>query len=271
MSRVHRSFTACPAERNLPALRVFRWFATLSLIGAALSATGCRLVSQGQNTAGVRLYQQGQYQAAIHRFQQSIATDPLNSNSYYNLASTYHQMGKIEHRQDELDQAESFYNQCLDHDPNHVECYRALAVLLCEQGRQDDAQRLLEGWSQRNPNLAAPKVELARLSQEFGNLDKAKEQLIEAIAAEPDDRRARAALGALHEQTGDHAQALANYERSLAVNRFQPGIAARRDTLRTAMAATQPQYPGVAYPPGTIIPAPSTNGPVIVTTPNNIR
>jgi tetratricopeptide (TPR) repeat protein len=248
-----------------------RQIAAFAVLCMAFPATGCRLASQGQNTAGVQLYQQGQYQAAIQRFQQSIATDPQNPNSYYNLASTYHQMGKLDHRQDELDQAESFYNQCLDHDANHQECYRALAVLLCEQGRQEDAQRLLEGWSNRSPMLAAPKVELARLSQEFGNHDKAKEHLIEALAADPYDRRARAALGSLHEQTGNPSQALANYERSLSENRFQPEVAARVASLRTSLATSQTQYPGVAYPPGTIIPANPSNGTMMVTNPNNIR
>jgi hypothetical protein len=75
----------------------------------------------------------------------------------------------------------------------------------------------------------------------------------------------------LQEQTGDHAQALANYERSYAANRFQPGVANRIGTLRTAMANTQPQLAGVTYPPGTIIPAPAAGGPVMVTTPGTIR
>src|SRR5688500_13490929 len=85
---------------------------------ACLAAGGCGLTSKAQNAQGVRLYQQGAYPTAQQRFQQAIYNDPLNADSYYNLAATYHQTGKQEGRQADQDQAESYYNQCLDHNPN---------------------------------------------------------------------------------------------------------------------------------------------------------
>ncbi len=121
--------------------------------------------------------------------------DPNDADAYYNLAATYHRMGRLEHRQSDLDQAECYYNQCLDRNPNHTECYRGLAVLLAEQGRKDDAFRLVEGWVQRQPTSADAKIELARLNNEFGNRQAAQEQLIEALAVEPDNPRALDGLG----------------------------------------------------------------------------
>ena len=96
---------------------------------------GCQYASHGQNAEGVRLYQQAYYQGALQRFQQAIQTDPQNADGYYNLAATYHQLGKLHHKTADVTQAESYYHQCLDRNPNHTDCHRALAVLLVEQNR----------------------------------------------------------------------------------------------------------------------------------------
>jgi len=55
----------------------------------------------------------------------------------------------------------------------------------------------------------------------------------------------RAALGRLRDQSGNFAQALSDYQRSLAVNRFQPDVAARVAQLQ---AATNPVAAASAVP-----------------------
>ena len=109
------------------------------------------MAANSQNAQGVRLYQQGYYQQAIAKFQQASTSQPQDPDSYYNMAATYHRMGKASGNKAELTQAESMYNQCLDRDPNHRDCYRGLAVLLAEQHRNDEAQRLLQGWASAIP------------------------------------------------------------------------------------------------------------------------
>lgn len=211
----------------------------VALTAAALSS-GCRFNAPVQNAQGVRLYQQGQYQAAIERFQKAIASNPENADGYYNLASTYHQLGKMSGRREELDQAERLYNQCLDYNGNHTSAYRALAVLLVEEGRSEEAFRLMEGWAMRSPMLADPKIELARMWQEFGDQENAKQQLLSALSLDPYNARGLAALGNLHEQTGDAAQALANYERSISNGQINPQLASRAASLRAALNGTAP-------------------------------
>lgn len=200
-----------------------------------LLAAGCGLNSKSQNAAGVRFYQQGYYQGAMQRFQQAIYNDPKNGDSYYNMAATLHKTGRGNQSQNELDQAESYYNQCLDHSPNHRDCYRGLAVLLSEQGRSEEAFRLIEGWSVRSPTMSDPKIELARLHQEYGDREAAKNHLLEALAVDPNNSRALAALGKIHDEVGNAPQALANYQRSLMSNRQQPEVAARVATLQPAL------------------------------------
>ncbi len=202
---------------------------------ASLAACGCSVASHGQNAQGVAYYQQGRYQEALRNFESAVANDPLNADGYYNLAATYHRMGRVSGNENELKQAETLYNQCLDKDENHRDCYRGLAVLLAEEGRSDEAFRLLEGWSRKYPTASTPKVELARLSEEFGRYDVAQEHLQDALQTDPNDPRALAALARLRERSGNPTQALAIYQRSLWNNRFQPEVAARVSTLQTAL------------------------------------
>jgi tetratricopeptide (TPR) repeat protein len=227
-----------------------------ALVAASLmiAASGCGMMAYEQNTEGVRLFQQANYQEAVDRFQQAMQNDPNNADAFYNLAATYHRLGSMSQRPNDLAQAESLYHQCLDRDPNHRDCYRGLAVLLAEQKRSDEAFRLLQGWSDRNPALADARVELARLHEEYGDRDKAMSQLVEALAVAPNNARALTALGRLREQAGDTSQALANYSRALQQDPNQPELAARVASLQ-GRYGTQPLSP---YTPGSQLASPQT-------------
>jgi tetratricopeptide (TPR) repeat protein len=238
----------------------------LGLVGFGLaSIAGCgSFAAQGRNAEGVRLFQQARYQEAIQQFHQAINTDPNNADSYYNLASTYHRMGTLNSSQADLKQAEHYYLMCRDRNANHSECYRGLAVLMIQQGRSEEAFRLLEDWAERQPALAEPKMELARLYQEFGDVSAAKEHLLEALAIDHNNPRIEAALGGLREKTGEKAQALENYQRSLALNRFQPEVAARVAALQGQTGASSRAT--IVAPPAT-----STDGTRTVTTGTAVR
>ena len=225
--------------------RVLLWACLAAVAACLVSASGCGMNSKAQNASGVRLYQQGFYPGASQRFQQAMYNDPTNADSYYNMAATLHKTGRVNQNPSDLEQAESYYNQCLDHDGNHRDCYRGLAVLLSEQGRAEEAFRLIEGWAMRSPGLADPKIELARLFEEYGEKESAQENLLEALAVAPNNSRALAALGKLREENGDQAQALAVYQRSLMHNRYQPDVSAR-------VAALQPAFGSQVLAPTTV-------------------
>jgi tetratricopeptide (TPR) repeat protein len=219
-------------------------------LALALAAGCSQMTSQALNSEGVRLYQAGNYAQAAEQFQRAVANDPKSATSYYNLAAALHKSGKLTGNAADLQQAERLYNQCLEYDPNHAECYRGLAVLLAETGRTDASFRLLEGWAARSPQLADPRIELARMLEENNNNQLATARLVEALAIDPHNSRALTALGRLREVSGDRAQALANYQRSLALNRFQPEISARVAALQAS---------GAGLPPSPLItPAPET-------------
>ncbi|MBX3426756.1 MAG: tetratricopeptide repeat protein [Pirellulales bacterium] len=210
------------------------------------------MTSTALNAEGVRLYQRGDYVQSVDKFQKAIAANPREGTSYYNLAAAMHKSGKTYNRPQDLQQAERLYNQCLDYDGNHADCYRGLAVLLTETGRQDAAFRLLDGWAARSPQNPESRIELARLLEESQNYPLATTRLVEALSIDPNNARALTALGRLREMAGDKTQALANYQRSLAANRFQPEVAARVAALQAAGAGNAPMFAAPQQPTRTV-------------------
>jgi tetratricopeptide (TPR) repeat protein len=217
----------------LPAARV------LLGVWCLAACPGCGgFSSQGLNAEGVRLFEQTRVEDAMQQFQRAIDHDPANADGYYNLAASHHRIGLVNRRASDLAQAERYYYLCLDRDPEHSECYRGLAVLLVEQNRGEEAFRLLQAWADRRPNSSDPKIELARLCEEFGDRERAKQQLSDALLADATNPRALAALGRIREQDGDRVQALSNYQQSLWANRFQPEVASRVAALQSSIGGT---------------------------------
>lgn len=193
------------------------------------------------NSQGVAFFNQGNYSASKATLQQALSHDPRNPHIYYNLARVHHESGKARADEAELQQARNYYEQCLRYDGDHEQCYRGLAVLMAETNQSEQAFTLLEDWAARSPHLAAPKIELARLYEEFNEPDAAKENLVGALAREPNNARALAALGKIREMQGDYSQALADYQRSLKNDPDQMAVAARVTALQAA--GTRPNLP----------------------------
>src|SRR4051812_3680902 len=179
------------ASLNRPLLFALRGAGLLALL---LSAAGCRMVAQGRNVDGVRYFQQGQYPTALARFDSALTIDPQNADTFYNKTAVYHRMGLATRDTNTLTQAESLYNQCLNVNPNHVDCHRGLAVLLAETGRTDKAFALMRNWTGQSPQNADARVELARLYEESGDAGSATTALNEALALDMRNWRAHAAL-----------------------------------------------------------------------------
>ncbi|PHS06014.1 MAG: hypothetical protein COA78_14735 [Blastopirellula sp.] len=206
---------------------------------------GCQLAASNSNAAGVKSVESGEPMAAMYHFNKALAHDPKNADAYYNLAATYHELGKKEGDAGKLNQAEQYYNTCLDASPDHVDCHRGLAVLLVDTKRSDKAYILLKQWAIRSPQLADPKIELARLYEEFGDKQNAMTQLNQALVVDVNNSRAWSAMGHLREESGDLPQALANYQRSYQLNNFDTGVGTKIASLqRQGIQTTAPLAPG---------------------------
>lgn len=220
-----------------------RWL--IGLLGLTiLLAAGCHSAGTNQNIQGVQQFQQGQPQAAIQNFEKALADNPTNPDAFYNLGATYHYIGKQRSDNRMLQESEALYNRCLDLNPDHIACHRALAVLLVDTNRPQSAFTLLERWCNRNPQSADAKIELARLSEEFGENDRAKQYLTEAIDVNPNNARAWSALARLREEDGQLAQALNNYQQAYHLNNYQPGVAQRIASVQQQIRTDSTTPPG---------------------------
>lgn len=220
---------------------------------------GCQM-STAHNSNGVKQFRSGQYQAALDSFQRAVAANPDDPDAYYNLAATLHDWGRRARNASLLEQSESLYNRCLDLSPDHVDCHRALAVLLVDSSRKDSAFTLLERWAQRSPTLGDPQIELARLHEEFGDEGSAKQYLTQALDIQSGNPRAWAALARIREGEGRFAQALSNYQQAYNINRNHPGVTQRIASLQQRIASTN--SPGLGNSSrGRLAAFPGRNGP----------
>jgi len=223
----------------------------LSILLATV-ALGCGGVNRTDSTQGVQLYQQGNYLGAVNQFQEALARQPGNPDCFYNLGATYHQQAKVFGNTADRQVAEQYYHLCLARNPDHVACQRALAVLLVEDGRGQEAVNNLQAWANARPANPQPHIELARLAGEHGDVREAENQLIDALALDPNNPRALVALGQLREASGETSQAMANYARALALDPQQPVVAARVAALSGAQAGgTRTAAMPPPTPPGT--------------------
>lgn len=223
------------------------WLAGMVAAAVVVLFAGCGRFRGNDNAQGVQLYQQGNYQGAANHFQRALSEQPGSPDAFYNLGATYHQQSKLFGRPSDMQLAEQYYHLCLARAPDHAACHRALAVLLVEEGRGEEAVASLEAWAASRPGDAEPRVELARLCYEHGNMLDAENHLIDAVGADPNNPRALVALGQIREANGQTSQALANYSRALAIDGNQPMVAAKVAALSVpagqARMAAVPQQP----------------------------
>ncbi|MCH2360591.1 MAG: tetratricopeptide repeat protein [Pirellulales bacterium] len=200
-----------------------------------LFSTGCSITSDGWNAQGVQAFQNGDHRGAVQKFQYALNADSTNSDSFYNLGRVYHEIGKKNGDDAFLLEAETLYNRCLDLSADHVDCHRGLAVLLVDTGRKQEAFALLNNWAKDRPSMSQPRVELARLYEEQGDLQTARLHLESAVKLNANNARAHTALAALSERQGDVRTAYAAYQKSLMVNPNQPNVGKRLALVRQSL------------------------------------
>jgi Tfp pilus assembly protein PilF len=226
-----------------------QWIFLVSVLVLAY-CVGC--TSYNKNSEGLRYLGQARYNEAKVAFEAALKAEPNNPDTYYNLAATYHQSGKISLQsgqsadaQLQYDQALRNYQLCLTHNPNHTEAHRGLAVLYMETQNADAAFKLLIDWYNTHVTSPEPKIELARLYQEYAQicqlqnrtdvakecLDSAAKMLQSALATDPTNYRALRASGFLKEQNGDLQGAITDYQRSFQANPQQNDIENRITAL----------------------------------------
>ncbi|MDO4557729.1 MAG: tetratricopeptide repeat protein [Planctomycetia bacterium] len=220
--------------------RVSRRFPLVSLsgsflfLGLVLCAMGCATSATSSHNAcvrGVDAFHQGDYAQASVNFSRALSEDPKNADALYNMGAVYHRLWIAERNPGDAAQAEQYYRNALEINPDMTEAYRGIAVLLTTQGRQQEAVQTLYTWARRDQTTAAPRLELARLSEEINAPDAAAKYLEEAKSIEPQNPRVLAAIGRLREKAGEPNAAAMFYERA-AQNSDSPELKAYLASLK---------------------------------------
>lgn len=217
------------------AARIMLGFAVL----ASPFFSGCSsFTASSYNAEGVRMLAAHRTEDALNCFEKAKQANPEDADSYYNCGVVYHQRAIETGQEQDFQMAKYCYELCLQRNPNHVECNRSRATLLCDIGQDDEAFRMIEEWIDRQPNSAEPRIELARLYDEHKQLDRASSCLNDAVAIDDRNTRAYTALGSVRERMGDTENAISAYEHALALDPYQPGVQNRIAALR--YSAPQP-------------------------------
>ena len=251
----------------------YRTTAAILCLGLAMCLSGCQsFKSQSLNAEGVRRMNSGDTQQAEDMFLRARSANPSDADACYNLAIIEHQRAKSCGNPDNFNRAEEYYRLALDRNPSHVDAYRGLATLYCDENRPDDAFALLENWNRQELGSVEPKIELARLYNEYNRVDQAEASLRQALAMDPQNVRALNSMAYVYEQKNMYAEASAMYCKSLEVLPTQTAINQRRYQLAQSMGgcatggcdtgACQTQI-ACATPPAvqTCAPAPQTCAP----------
>lgn len=211
------------------------------LAGCLIFLGGCQsFTASSYNAEGVRMLAAQRPEDALDYFERAKNADPENPDAYYNCGVVYHEMAIDTGRESDFQMAKYYYDLCLERNPNHVECNRSKATLLCDIGQNDAAFQLMESWVDRQPASAEPRIELARLYDEHHQLARARDCLTDAVAIDSHNVRAYTALGSVRERMGDNQEAIHAYERALALNPYQPEVNSRIASLRYTVPNTTP-------------------------------
>jgi Tfp pilus assembly protein PilF len=207
------------------------------VLGLAVCFAGCASSIEQQvrehNNDGLDLFRRGQYLPARQSFEAGLQLRPGDAGLLYNIGECYD-------RQNVPAQAEKFYNDCLQQDPNHAPCRHALAALLVRQGRSADAARMIDAWLAREPKRADPYALDGWLWDQKGDLPRAQARLHQALDLDPQNVYALSEMALLYEAMHRPDRAKVLYERVLAREPNRADIVERLNRL-VSQGAQRPQ------------------------------
>jgi len=145
---------------------------------------------------------------AVYELKWALTYAPQNPAIIRSLAFAYASAGQFE-------QAEAWYGQSFDADPNDAYAHADFAFLLLQEGKQERAVSQLKQAVDLQPQVAALHVDLAWLSEKRGDLMHAVSELEEAIKLSPKHAILWVHLGRLEEQQGNVVDANKDYAQAL--------------------------------------------------------
>ena len=190
--------------KNVPATATDRMQKALPLGGALYQDA----FQRNDFTYGVALFQHGYLDAAAASFQQVIAQKPNNPEAYYNL-------GTLNLRRNDLQQARQYLEQTLKLRPNYPEAWNNLGMISAQQGQAEEAIQNFQESLRQRPNYAVALLNLGNVYRRQGAFDKAQELLSRALEIQPDDAEVNYSLGMFYAQQGQMQPAADYLEKAI--------------------------------------------------------
>ena len=186
----------------------------------AARQTVARLVEQaprsnlGWQLFGEILFALGEDDAARAAQRRAIETDP-----FFDEIRRAIETATVDPRA-----AESIYREILKRDPNHVHALVALANIALENDVSDDAERLLAHAHAIAPSMSHVHRAIARLHMSRAEYDGAETAAVRATTLSPDLPDSWTTLGTVYAWGLKPDDAVAAFERSLAISANQPRV-----------------------------------------------
>eukprot|EP01065_Artemidia_motanka_P045846 TRINITY_DN6819_c0_g1_i1.p1 TRINITY_DN6819_c0_g1~~TRINITY_DN6819_c0_g1_i1.p1 ORF type:complete len:843 (+),score=248.75 TRINITY_DN6819_c0_g1_i1:104-2632(+) len=163
------------------------------------------------NDCGTRVLQMGNRGAAIGLYQESVMAKPDYAEAYYNLGVAYSE-------QNMLQQSTYFYLMAVHFKPGYAEAWNNLGIVYRMSGVLDRAMVCFEkALDLSNHTFVQTMNSLALLYAMQGRLDPALKLLRKAVELEPMYAEAHNNLGVILRDEGNMHDALACYDRCLAI------------------------------------------------------
>jgi len=159
-------------------------------------------------TYGVALFQHGYLDAAAESFQQVVAEKPNDAEAYYNL-------GTLNLRRNDLQQARRYLEQTVKLRPEYPEAWNNLGMIAAQEGQAEEAIRNFQECLRQRPNFSIALLNLGNLYRRGGAFDQAQTYLERALEIHPDDPEANYSIGMLYAQQGKVQAAADSLEKAI--------------------------------------------------------
>jgi predicted Zn finger-like uncharacterized protein len=150
--------------------------------------------------------------------------------------------GRVQEALGARDVAQAAYRDVLKvapADPASADVYIALALLLNQQGRADEAQKTLDSAKQLMPNVSSVWRALGDVAQSQGRYKEALADFQKAASLDPDDLGAKFRIGGALRRDGQFEAAVKIFDEVAAIDKDYPGLALERGLLFEASGRSE--------------------------------
>jgi len=140
----------------------------------------------------------------------------MNKNKKLTIEEKFH-FAVQNHKKNNLQTAENYYNEVLKINPNHFESNYLLGGLLAQTKRFNLAKSLFQKSIKINPNSADAHYNLGVVLQELGDNQKAIISFEKAIEIKPNYAKAYSNLGVMLQELGDNQKAIRSFEKTIQI------------------------------------------------------